>query len=123
MIARLTVVLCLAVAMAACEKKASTTATETAAPATKAAPAEPTATPTAGADAHVHNVACGCSMGQKCSNMIEVDGEFVPLRGDLKLGPMEFCGKKGVRAKAAGRVIDGGFLATSFEVIEPAKAE
>jgi hypothetical protein len=78
-------------------------------------------TTTAASEPHVHRVACGCSLGQSCSNMVEVDGEYVPLTGDLDLGPMAFCGKRGLKAQIAGELKDGAFVATSFELIEDAK--
>jgi hypothetical protein len=53
--------------------------------------------------------------------MVEVDGEYVPLTGDLDLGPMAFCGKRGLKAQIAGELKDGAFVATSFELIEDAK--
>jgi hypothetical protein len=73
---------------------------------------------TPAAAGHVHNVACGCSLGQTCGNMIEVDGKYVPLEGDLGLGKMEFCGKKGLQAEVQGELKDGKFLATSYKLVE-----
>ncbi len=67
--------------------------------------------------AHVHNVACACSMGKSCGTMIEVDGNFVPLTGDIGLGAMAFCGKAGLKAEVTGKVADGAFVAESFKLV------
>lgn len=66
----------------------------------------------------VHSVACGCSLeeGGACANFVEVDGEFVPLAGDIGLGEMEFCGQTGLQASLTGAMVDGTFVATSYEL-------
>jgi len=100
-----------ALALAACSSKpASTTAAATTA---IAAPAQ----------AQVHDVACGCSLGLACQNMISVDGKFVPLTGPATagMGEMAFCGKKGLQAKADGKLADGKYVASTFELL-PAPA-
>ena len=80
---------------------------------------QPTATSSAAsADAHVHNVVCGCNLGKACGNMIEVDGQYVPLEGDLGLEKAAFCGKHGLQAKAEGELKDGKFIASSFAHIK-----
>ena len=33
----------------------------------------------AATDEHVHSVACACEFGKACANMIEVDGNYIPL--------------------------------------------
>lgn len=68
-------------------------------------------------DTHVHTVACGCSKGGACGNLIEVDGKYVPLEGETGLGEMAFCGKDGLQAKVEGAVQDGKFVARSFEMV------
>ena len=35
------------------------------------------------AEATVYPVACGCSQGGACANLVEVDGEYIPLKGEL----------------------------------------
>ena len=81
------------------------------------AAAEAEATPTAADGEHVHGVACNCQFGQACGNMIEVEGQYVPLEGDLGLGKMAFCGKKDLRAEVEGEMKDGKFVATSLKMI------
>jgi len=68
------------------------------------------------ADATVYPVACGCSQGGACANLVEVGGEYVPLKGDLGLGVMEFCGQDGLHAAMIGVVEDGEFVATAYEL-------
>jgi hypothetical protein len=114
MIVRLTVVISLVLVFAACEKQSAPVASSVTV--AKVDAVAPTGTATATADSHVHSVACGCSQGQKCSNLIEVEGKYVPLAGELGLGDMEFCGKTGLKAKVEGEMKDGSFLATSFEL-------
>ena len=67
-------------------------------------------------DAAVYPVACGCSQGGACANLVEVDGEYIPLKGDLDLGAMEFCGQDGLHAVLTGAVEDGAFVATAYEL-------
>jgi hypothetical protein len=66
------------------------------------------------------NVACGCSIEGvgHCGNYVEIDGEYVELANweALGLGPMEWCGQKGVHAKTAGELKDGKFFATVLAV-------
>lgn len=71
---------------------------------------------TLSADATVYPVACGCSQGGACANLVEVDGEYIPLKGDLGLGAMEFCGQDGLHAALTGTVEDGAFVATAYEL-------
>lgn len=81
------------------------------------APQPATATNTAPANTeNVYNVGCACTLGQSCGNMIEVDGDYIPLENE-KLGEMEFCGQTGVKAKVQGQVKDGKFVADSVEVL------
>src|SRR5690606_33982230 len=69
------------------------------------------------ANGTVHRVQCGCAIESvgKCSEWIEVDGEYVPLAGDLGLGSMPFCRKEGLRARVSGAMKDGKFVATAIE--------
>ena len=129
MITRLVCSTSFLLALSACEtsKKAEpvppAVATE-AAPTGAADDAAPTETATAAAEpntdsTHEHAVACGCSLGKECSNMIEVDGKYVPLQGDVGLGEMAFCGKKDLKAKVEGELTkDGTFKATSFALVD-----
>lgn len=98
-----------ALALAACSSK----------PASTNAPAGTADAVTAPARSHVHDVACGCALGLACQNMISVDGKFVPLTGPATagLGDMAFCGKKGQQAKADGKLEDGKFVASTFELL------
>ena len=68
------------------------------------------------ADLAVYPVACGCSQGGACANLVEVDGKYIPLEGDLGLGAMEFCGQDGLHAAMTGAVEDGAFVATAYEL-------
>jgi len=72
------------------------------------------------ADAPVHPVACGCSIESEgaCGNFVEIDGKYIPLEGDVGLGAMEFCGRTGLHAAMLGKVEDGAFVATAFELRE-----
>ncbi len=98
--------------LVACNTKPAATVHEPAAPPSAAAVAAP-------ADTHVHDVACGCSLGLPCQNMISVDGKFMPLTGPgtAKLPDMAFCGKKGLTATAEGKVEGGKFVASQFELL------
>ena len=69
---------------------------------------------------HVHSVECGCKIDGECRNMIEVEGKYIDLTGDIGLGKMEFGGREGLGAKVEGSVQEGRFVATTFELIEPA---
>jgi len=85
----------------------------------EAAPAEGAAVAAAVAgEAKVHNVACACSQGNACANMIEVEGKYVELTGELGLDKMAFCGKKGLKGEAKGELKDGKFVASSFKLVE-----
>ncbi len=68
------------------------------------------------ADASVYPVACGCSQGGACGNLVEVDGKYIPLEGDLGIGAMEFCDQDGLHAALTGAVEDGKFVATAYEL-------
>jgi hypothetical protein len=115
-----------ALGLSACSKSDTAPTGPTAAAPAPTPPAGPASAPAAdevlaaapAGEAHVHGVACGCSQGQKCSNMIEVDGKYVPLEGELGLGEMEFCGKQGLKAEAQGELKDGKFVATSFKLVD-----
>lgn len=67
-----------------------------------------------------HAVACGCALEEVgvCGNYVEVDGEFIELKGDVGLGVMEFCGQSGLEASLTGSVVDGAFVATSYALTE-----
>jgi hypothetical protein len=73
-----------------------------------------------GSDVEVYDVVCGCSLSEvgHCGEYAQVNGEFLPIEGDLGLGPMPFCGKAGLRAKIKGEVTDGRLMATSLELVE-----
>ncbi len=71
-------------------------------------------------DAQVHNAKCGCALPDvgKCGNYIEVDGEFVVLEHP-SLGAMDYCGKgdAGAQVKVTGEMVDGKYVAASYEVM------
>lgn len=95
-----------------------------AAPAAQAAdavaPAAEQAIAQAEGESHVHKVACGCALGGKCANMIEVEGAYVPLKSEtVAIGDMAFCGKTGLRAEVTGAMQDGTFVATSYKLLAP----
>ena len=86
--------------------------------------AEETADHAMPAGEHVHNLRCGCvveGVGE-CGNFIEVEGEYVELvlpdETDAELGEMPFCGETELMANVDGEVVDGRFIATSFEYVE-----
>jgi hypothetical protein len=66
----------------------------------------------------VRNVSCGCALEEvgHCGNYIQIDSKYVEIANseDLGLGPMEWCGKSGVRAKSAGNIKNGTFVATTL---------
>lgn len=66
------------------------------------------------------NVACGCSIESvgHCGDYVEIDGNYVEIANweEMGLGPMEWCGQKGVHAKTAGELKDGKFFATVLSV-------
>lgn len=76
--------------------------------------------------ADLHEVKCGCALSDvgTCGEFVEIDGSYVPLElpASSDLGPMPFCGKDDLRARVEGRVQDGRFVATSFE-LEPPKPQ
>lgn len=69
-----------------------------------------------------HTVKCGCIVDEvgTCGNYIEIGDEFVEIanRDELGLGVMEWCGGGEHTAKAAGEIVDGEFVASSFEVVD-----
>ncbi|GEM_PF-1328397 len=67
----------------------------------------------------VHKVKCGCAIKGigKCGEFIEIDGRYIPILGDLNLGPMPFCHKTGLKAKVKGNVKDGKFVFETFHLI------
>lgn len=77
-----------------------------------------TSAPGTATAAHVHDVACGCTLGKSCQNMIDVDGAWLPLEGDIDVGPMAFCGKTGLEAEVRGERRGDAFVATSFRLVE-----
>jgi hypothetical protein len=86
----------------------------------KNTPAAPTAPagPIAVADG-VYHVECGCALKEVggCGNYIEIDGTYHEIAGVDSLGAMEWCGQKDNTAKAKGSLVDGKFVAASFEKI------
>jgi len=71
---------------------------------------------------HQHDVRCGCALSEvgECGNYIEVEGQFVELvlPEDNDLGKTPFCGQSDVVAQVQGEMVDGKFVATSFEYVE-----
>lgn len=65
-----------------------------------------------------YEVACGCSLEHvgHCSEHAKVDGEYLPLTfpAEMKMGHMPFCGKEGLKAQIAGKVVDGRLVAERF---------
>ncbi len=105
--------------LAACDaSQGSGEATPT--PAAAVQPAGAVATPTAAAETHVHDVACACSLGKACANVIKVGDEYLPLGGNVGVAPMSFCGKKDLKAEVTGARAGDTFVATSFALVEPA---
>jgi len=72
--------------------------------------------------AGTHDVRCGCALAEvgHCGNYIEHEGEFVelvlPEANDL--GKTPFCGGTDLVARVEGGLVDGKFVATSFEYTE-----
>lgn len=71
------------------------------------------------AQAAVHGLRCGCAIESvgKCGNFIEVEGQYLPLKAPIDLGPMAFCEQDGLKARADGRVENGAFVATTFAYV------
>jgi hypothetical protein len=71
---------------------------------------------------HTHDVRCGCALSEvgHCGNYIEVEGQFVELvlPEEKDLGDTPFCGKEELVAQAEGELVDGKFVATTFEYVE-----
>ena len=65
-----------------------------------------------------HPVVCGCVVPgiNRCGNYVAIDGEAVPLAGDIGLGKMEYCGQGVLTANLEGAVEDGAFIATGYEL-------
>ena len=66
-----------------------------------------------------YNVSCGCALKDvgHCGNYIEIDSKYVEIaNGDeIGLNPMEWCGRSGVKVKAAGVLADNKFVAATLE--------
>ncbi|MDH3196892.1 MAG: hypothetical protein OEO21_01495 [Candidatus Krumholzibacteria bacterium] len=64
------------------------------------------------------NVSCGCVLEEvgHCGNYIEIGSQYVEIANweELGLGGMEWCGKSGVQAEAAGEIKDGAFVAATL---------
>lgn len=73
--------------------------------------------------AHVYSVGCGSCIydvkGAKgCPSYIKVNGKALPLTGiKTSFHKLGLCGKEG-KAKVDGKVVDGKFVATSFELVK-----
>ena len=63
-----------------------------------------------------YTVRCGCAIDEvgKCGNFVEVAGNNMMLTGDIGLGPMEFCKQPDQMAHVHGTVTDGKVVATEF---------
>ncbi len=73
------------------------------------------------APTEVHEAMCGCSIEGigRCGNYIRIGGEFVTLEHP-SLGVMEFCRdkKNGARIKVTGSMVDGKYVATTYERLD-----
>jgi len=73
------------------------------------------------ATAELHDAMCGCSIEGMagCGNYIHIDGEFVVLEHP-SLGAMEFCKDKkdGAKILVTGSMVDGKYVATTYERVE-----
>ena len=73
------------------------------------------------ASAEIHDAMCGCSIEgiARCGNYIKIGGEFVVLEHP-SLGVMEFCRdkKNGARIKVTGSMVDGKYVATTYERVD-----
>ena len=73
--------------------------------------------------AHIYSVGCGsCIYDVKGAKgypgYIKVKGKAIPLTGlKVSFHKLGLCGKEG-KAKVAGKVVDGKFVATSFELVK-----
>jgi hypothetical protein len=76
------------------------------------------------AEGQVHTLRCGCAVEEvgQCGNYIEIEGQFVelvlPEEKTAELGEMPFCGKDDLMASVEGEMVDGKFVATTFEYVE-----
>ncbi len=87
----------------------------------EASPANPNSTTVAkvaGAEMHLHDAMCGCSIEGigKCGNYIMIEEEYVPLVWS-ELGVMEYCKdkKNGAKIEVAGEMQDGKFVASAYQ--------
>lgn len=73
--------------------------------------------------AHIYSVGCGSCIydvkGAKgCPGYIKVEGKAIPLTGlNISFHKLGLCSKEG-KAKVEGKVVDGKYVATSFELIK-----
>lgn len=69
--------------------------------------------------ATTHDVICGCALEEvgKCGEYIKVEDAFLPIKGDLGLGPMPFCGKEDLKAEVTGEVEGGEYVASSLKLL------
>ena len=65
-------------------------------------------------------VICGCQIEtvHRCSEWVDVDGEWVALELPTDMGSMPFCGKEGLRANVEGEIVEGTYVASSFALVD-----